>query len=697
MASPSARHDAPLLVAVRSDAAPSERAVDALDAARHPKDRIVLAVPAGAAPPRPATVHRLRAEVVDEAAIATLVAAHAEAGGTTVLLASTAHGPDRGWLRALADTANAVGGAALAATNAAPWPVCPPDLPDTGAKRGDWRTFALALAGRPAAPVDDPAQLIGPAVALAPAAATQWAAGPGASAVPAAVAADVAGAGLPVVRAGAVYVHDTADEVLLSACLIMKDEVTNLPRCLASLRGVVDEVVIYDTGSTDGSVELARSLGAVVIEGTWDDDFARARNASRSHCRGRWLLHVDADEEIEDPTAAAGLRAVLGGDLRADLLALPLHNMRGTELAPVRDANPHWVPRVVHRTRCRWTGALHEHPMTVRGGLPRTVRGTGLTLVHYGYLDEVVARLGKTERNTRIAATKLDEEGEAGRTHFDRGRTAMMAGRVAEAIGEFDQAVATATNPIHRRCAMELAAAALLDTGRADDALPWIDRRAAVPERAGVARWLRARHAVATGRHDEAIALLDGIADYADNFSTTGPDGVHHLRAQAMVGLGRTDDAAAELVAAVAANPTYDRAWYALMKGADRWPSAVTDAARHLERDQLKLLAARLLKAPAHLAGIVAESLWTAHPGAPALLAVAVELAPRLELDDVARWAGRLRAAGLVRHCPLTHIATDPAAPPMLRLQAAFLGTELFADVRLAGLADELAALLPAG
>lgn len=709
MSAPPARSGAPRLIVVHAAAGLSERTVEAVDAGRDRGDHVVVAVPAGAPEPTVALRRRLRAELTAEAAVPELAAAHGAAGGVVVVVDGQAHGPDRSWLRGLADLALAgdalahgagAGTAVLACTNAAPWPVCPPDLPDARASRADWRTFARSLAGRPVAAVTVPAERTGPALALSPAAvAALWGDGaPTPAGLRAGDLADaLAAAGGRVVRADAVYVHDPAAEVLLSACLIMKDEEDNLVRCLDSLRGVVDEVVVYDTGSTDGSVALARSLGAVVVPGAWHDDFALARNASRAHCRGRWLLHVDADEVIENPAAAAGLRRALAGELQADLLALPLHNMHGTELAPVRDANPHWVPRVLHRTRCRWTGALHEHPMPVRGGLPRTVRAEAPSLVHYGYLDEVVARRGKLERNERIAATKLDEQGEAGRTHFDRGRTAMMTRDVDRAVAEFALAADAATNPVHRRCAMELAATALLDHRRAAEALVWIERRAAVPDRPGVARWLRARHAVAEGRPDDALALLDGLADCADNFSTTGPDAVHHLRAQALVGLGRDGDAGAELVAAIAGNPTYDRAWKALVRGADRWPDAITAAARHLERDQLKLLAARVLQAPDPLAGIAAEALWTAHPGAPALVAAAIGLAPRLELEDAARWATRIRATGLVNRCPLRHIAADVAAPVTRRLQAAYLGAELFADAELAAVVRELSTPLTAG
>src|SRR4029453_16586622 len=88
------------------------------------------------------------------------------------------------------------------------------------------------------------------------------------------------------------------DAPLLSACLIVKDEEDSLGACLASLVGVADEIVVYDTGSTGGTVEVARAAGATVVEGEWHDDFGRARNAALEHCTGTWILHVDADETV---------------------------------------------------------------------------------------------------------------------------------------------------------------------------------------------------------------------------------------------------------------------------------------------------------------------------------------------------------------------------------------------------------------
>ena len=86
------------------------------------------------------------------------------------------------------------------------------------------------------------------------------------------------------------------EKILVSACLIVKDEEKFLSKCLTSLRDLVDEVVIGDTGSTDKSVQIAREHGTLVFEIPWKDNFAAARNAVIDRARGQWVLTIDADE-----------------------------------------------------------------------------------------------------------------------------------------------------------------------------------------------------------------------------------------------------------------------------------------------------------------------------------------------------------------------------------------------------------------
>ena len=88
--------------------------------------------------------------------------------------------------------------------------------------------------------------------------------------------------------------------MLLSACLIAKNEALTLPKCLESLQGVADEIILVDTGSTDKTVEIAESFGAKVFYYEWTNDFSAARNEALLHASGDFILVIDADEFLEE-------------------------------------------------------------------------------------------------------------------------------------------------------------------------------------------------------------------------------------------------------------------------------------------------------------------------------------------------------------------------------------------------------------
>jgi len=89
-------------------------------------------------------------------------------------------------------------------------------------------------------------------------------------------------------------------KIKLSACTITKNEEKNIERSINSYKEYVDEIIIVDTGSTDNTVEVAKALGAKVIEYKWNNDFASARNCALDNATGEWILFLDADEWIAD-------------------------------------------------------------------------------------------------------------------------------------------------------------------------------------------------------------------------------------------------------------------------------------------------------------------------------------------------------------------------------------------------------------
>src|SRR5439155_22091569 len=86
----------------------------------------------------------------------------------------------------------------------------------------------------------------------------------------------------------------------VSLCLMVRNEEQKLVACLQSAADLVDEVIVVDTGSMDGTRELATKLGARVVEFPWCDDFAAARNECIRHARGNYIFWMDADERIDE-------------------------------------------------------------------------------------------------------------------------------------------------------------------------------------------------------------------------------------------------------------------------------------------------------------------------------------------------------------------------------------------------------------
>src|SRR2546430_1929302 len=86
----------------------------------------------------------------------------------------------------------------------------------------------------------------------------------------------------------------------VSLSMIVKNEAHRLGKCLGSVAVLVDEIIIVDTGSTDGTQELAAKYGAKVIDFPWRDDFAAARNMGLDHATGEWIFWLDADHWLDE-------------------------------------------------------------------------------------------------------------------------------------------------------------------------------------------------------------------------------------------------------------------------------------------------------------------------------------------------------------------------------------------------------------
>lgn len=198
----------------------------------------------------------------------------------------------------------------------------------------------------------------------------------------------------------------------LSLCMIVRDEQATLERCLASARPHVDEVVIFDTGSTDATVDIAGRYADVLRAITWPGSFSEARNAAMDACTGDYILTLDADEYIEDPQA---WRIIRGAVSTPDLLCayLPVLNSLSEG---VLEGDVVVQPRIVlNAPEIRWSGAIHnqiEHHILAYGHRRPELRKLVLNaqVIHTGYDLDAEQRRAKYERRLPMLRAAVAEK-----------------------------------------------------------------------------------------------------------------------------------------------------------------------------------------------------------------------------------------------------------------------------------------------
>ena len=88
--------------------------------------------------------------------------------------------------------------------------------------------------------------------------------------------------------------------ITISLCMIVKNEERILARCLDSLKGIAEEIIIVDTGSTDRTKEIAARYTDHIYDFTWVDDFSAARNFAFSKATKEYIYSADADEVLDE-------------------------------------------------------------------------------------------------------------------------------------------------------------------------------------------------------------------------------------------------------------------------------------------------------------------------------------------------------------------------------------------------------------
>ena len=194
----------------------------------------------------------------------------------------------------------------------------------------------------------------------------------------------------------------------ITLCMMVKNEEKFLPGCLESVKGLVDEIIIVDTGSTDATMEIARRYDAKIYEHPWQNDFSLHRNQSIGCATGDWILILDADEELM-PSEHREIRAATA---RKDIDSIAMVVYNKISSGRVGFLNSRRLFR--NNMGFKYEGIVHNQ---LKG--PGKTLGTKYRIYHHGYgLPETEMR-NKAKRTEALLMRQLEEDPAAIFSHFN--------------------------------------------------------------------------------------------------------------------------------------------------------------------------------------------------------------------------------------------------------------------------------------
>ena len=226
----------------------------------------------------------------------------------------------------------------------------------------------------------------------------------------------------------------------ISLCMIVKNEERFLRECLESVKDVVDEINIVDTGSTDRTVEIAREYGANVIFREWRNDFAWARNEAIQMATKRWTFVLDADEELEAESVSL-VRSLRTAPAQIACVYINIVNI--IDDATGVGTMSHRLIRIFPTNPVlRYSGYIHEAVVRADGEMVAVL--APITILHKGYTTEMLSVREKDVRNKPLLAKAFEENDDDAFAMFNFGNSAIVSGNAQQGIEILEKMLADA-------------------------------------------------------------------------------------------------------------------------------------------------------------------------------------------------------------------------------------------------------------
>lgn len=365
-------------------------------------------------------------------------------------------------------------------------------------------------------------------------------------------------------------------EPVLSLCMIVKNEERHLPHCLDSVRGLVDEIIVVDTGSTDGTVRLAESYGARILHHQWQDDFAAARNVGLEAAAGDWVMVLDADEELH-PEDRHLLRALCRNP---DVEAYSMVQMHLTDAAGLLETEICYdIDLWRNRKEYRFESALHEQilPAIRRAKPDAVVQSCPIRIRHYGFLQQTFQAKGKSERNLRLARKLVAEHPDDFFYRFNLALELQGTQDYAAAAAEYEQVRLSLTWwPDWTAKLFKCLATCLIMQRRWEEAEAILRQGLAVFPRFTDLVFLRGLAAQEQGNHARAAVCFRLCLEMGPGRELGAWPGLAGHRAfealaRSYVALGRVEEAAEAFASAFCLQPGWTAPLAAMVEGLSGW------------------------------------------------------------------------------------------------------------------------------
>lgn len=253
--------------------------------------------------------------------------------------------------------------------------------------------------------------------------------------------------------------------MLLSGCIIAKNEENVIANCLGSMSSLVDEIILVDTGSEDKTITIAKTFNAKIFHYKWNYDFSKVRNFALKQAHGKWILFLDADETIN--TNNHWLKKKLQIEEKDALLA----NLINKGYQTVDNLFRESVIRIFKNNQnISYKRSIHEY--LAKNNIPLTYSNCRkeITIYHQGYLLNNFSKNNKYKRYISMLLQELKNEPNNSEIHYFLAETHLQANDVSKSMFHLESALThnNFRNPLYYRLTIIRKTLLLLNNNRCD-------------------------------------------------------------------------------------------------------------------------------------------------------------------------------------------------------------------------------------